>query len=144
MKYFSKKRFTMRQVVGLLTIVFLGIAAMAYAAVTIPNNFNNGDTISSGQVNNNFTAIANEINRRLLPSVQLSDGTGGWDPDGNNRTFKIFDANVTPSSVVVVTISGSTYTVCGVDFLYSDGSFEVNCSVAPNNGSLLNYVVINP
>ena len=33
MKYLSKKRFTMRQVVGLLTIVFLGIAAITYAGV---------------------------------------------------------------------------------------------------------------
>lgn len=31
MNYLSKKIFTMRQVVGLLTVVFLGIGVMAYA-----------------------------------------------------------------------------------------------------------------
>lgn len=143
MKYFSKKIFTMRQVVGLLTVVFLGITVIAYAAVTIPNNFNNGDTISSGQVNDNFKAIADEINRRLLPSVQLSDGSNGWDPDGFKTSFIISDANVTALSVVLISVRSSAYTVCGVDFVVN-GDFEVNCTVAPANGGILNYVVINP
>ena len=61
MRYFSKKRFTMRQVVGLLTVVFLGIAVIAYAAVTVPNIFHREQPISSGQVNANFTALGNAM-----------------------------------------------------------------------------------
>ncbi len=61
MKYFSKKRFTTRQVIGLLTIVFLGITVIAYA-VSIPNTFGTGQTISSGAVNQNFQALADAIN----------------------------------------------------------------------------------
>lgn len=38
MSYFNKKRFTMQQVVGLLTIVFLGVTAIAYAAVSFTEN----------------------------------------------------------------------------------------------------------
>lgn len=67
MSYFSKKSFTMRQVVGLLTVVFLGIAVIAYAAVTVPNTFSNGQTISSGQVNQNFTTLGN-----AMPAVKES------------------------------------------------------------------------
>lgn len=61
MNYFNKKSFTMRQVIGLLTIVFLGIAAITYA-VSIPNSFSNGQTISSGAVNQNFQTLADAIN----------------------------------------------------------------------------------
>lgn len=53
----------MRQVVGLLTIVFLGIVVIAYAApITMPNIFSSGTTISSGQVNANFTELTNAVN----------------------------------------------------------------------------------
>ena len=53
--------FTMRQVIGLLTIVFLGIAVIAYAA-SIPSTFSSGQTISSSAVNQNFQALADAIN----------------------------------------------------------------------------------
>ena len=47
MSYFSKKRFTMRQVVGLMTGVFLGITVIAYASTV---TFTSGTTISSTAV----------------------------------------------------------------------------------------------
>lgn len=76
MKYFSKKSFTMRQVVGLLTVVFLGIAVISYA-VTIPNDFSNGQTISSGAVNQNFKALADAINTGdvTCPSSMVRSGS---------------------------------------------------------------------
>ena len=49
MSYFNKRRFTMRQIVGLLIIVFLGITVIAYAAVNIPNTFAPNTTISASQ-----------------------------------------------------------------------------------------------
>ncbi|MFH0974697.1 MAG: hypothetical protein V1874_02820 [Spirochaetota bacterium] len=61
MKSINKARFTLRQVVIMLTIIFLGIAVISYGAVTIPNTFNAGQTISSGEVNANFTAVANQM-----------------------------------------------------------------------------------
>ena len=73
MKYFSKKRFTMRQVVGLLTGVFLGITVIAYAAVTVPNTFSSGTTISSSQVNANFTALGN-----AMPAAKTITGPFTW------------------------------------------------------------------
>lgn len=57
---FNKKRFTMRQVVGLLTVVFLGIAVIAYA-VNIPNSFTSGNPIRSSEVNANFNAVKNAV-----------------------------------------------------------------------------------
>lgn len=65
MRYFSKKSFTMRQVVGLLTIVFLGIAAIAYA-VTV--DFTPGSTISS-------TAVENAINQNRSVSTCSIEGS---------------------------------------------------------------------
>jgi len=61
MSYFSKSRLSLRQVVILLTIIFLGIAVNSYADVTIPNTFTSGTTISSSQMNANFTAVANQM-----------------------------------------------------------------------------------
>ncbi len=67
MSYFNKRSFTMRQVIGLLTVVFLGITVIAYAAVNIPNTFAPNTTISASQVNANFTAVANQ-----MPGVEYS------------------------------------------------------------------------
>ena len=76
MSYFNKKSFTMRQVIGLLTIVFLGIAVIAYTA-SIPNTFSNGQTISSDAVNQNFQALADAINTGdvACPSSMVRSGS---------------------------------------------------------------------
>ncbi len=60
MSYFNKKRFTMRQVVGLLTVVFLGITAFAYA-VNITYTFSSGSPIRASEMNQNFTDIKNAV-----------------------------------------------------------------------------------
>lgn len=51
----------MKQVVGLLTIVFIGIAVLAYAAVNIPNNFTPNTTAKASEVNANFNAVKTAI-----------------------------------------------------------------------------------
>jgi hypothetical protein len=89
MKYFSKKRFTMRQVVGLLTFVFLGITVIAYAAVTIPNTFSSGTTISSSQVNANFTALGN-----AMPAVKTA--TTAYIIPSSTTPVNILSLPVTP------------------------------------------------
>jgi hypothetical protein len=55
--YFNKKRYSLGQAVVLLAVAFSGIALMSYGAITIPNTFTPGSTISSSQVNDNFLAI---------------------------------------------------------------------------------------
>ncbi len=117
MNYFSKKRFTldknlkpcqgftMRQVVGLLTIVFLGIAVISYA-VTIPNNFSNGQTISSGAVNQNFQALADAINTGdvTCPSGMVRSGSACIDK---------YEASVwqTTNAALIVKIKAGTATL---------------------------------
>lgn len=82
MRYFSKKRFTMRQVAGLLTIVFLGVSVITYA-VTIPNSFSGGNPILAGEMNANFTALKTavdaleaRVNGLRLASTGLSHASG--------------------------------------------------------------------
>ncbi|MFZ3063854.1 MAG: hypothetical protein WA277_01035 [Nitrospirota bacterium] len=62
MKYFSKKSFTMRQVVGLLTVVFLGISVFTYAAVSF-TDFTTNTTISSSEMNTKLNALKDAVNK---------------------------------------------------------------------------------
>lgn len=62
MSYFSKKRFTIGQVVGLLTVVFLGIVVITYAVSF--SDFTSGTTISSSEMNTKLTALKDAINKR--------------------------------------------------------------------------------
>jgi hypothetical protein len=59
--YISKKRFSMKQVVSVLVVVFLGITVLAYAAVSIPNNFTPNTTAKASEVNANFNAVKTAI-----------------------------------------------------------------------------------
>ena len=115
MKCLSKKSFTMRQVIGLLTFVFLGIAVIAYAAVTVPNTFSNGQTISSGQVNENFTTLAT-----AMPAAAYV----------YNYNF----GNITSSSVATVPISMTvTPPRDGYIVVRGSGNFTISQSTAANN-----------
>ncbi|MDI6801787.1 MAG: hypothetical protein QMD01_07050 [Thermodesulfovibrionales bacterium] len=60
-QYFSKERFSMGQVVGLLAVIFIGITVLAYAAVNIPYTFTSGTTAKASEVNANFQALANSM-----------------------------------------------------------------------------------
>lgn len=59
--YLSRERFSMRQVAGLLAVVFTGIAVLSYAAVNIPYTFTAGTTAKASEVNANFQALANAM-----------------------------------------------------------------------------------
>lgn len=84
-----------------------------------------------------------------LYSVVLFDGDFGWEPDGNRTTFVIDDflaslGDLHPShSTVLINTIQENYVVCAVDYLFSDGYFEVNCNEPPADGAKLKYVVIN-
>ncbi len=101
MNYFSKKRFTMRQVVSLLTIVFLGITVIAYAAVTVPNTFSTGP-ISSSQVNQNFTTLGN-----AMPAVKTNNTAGCTDV--TTTSSDILTLDVTPPVNGYIILSGTGY-----------------------------------
>jgi formylglycine-generating enzyme required for sulfatase activity len=62
MSYLNKKRFTIRQVVGLLTIVFLGIAAITYAVSF--TDFTSGSPILASEMNNKLNALKDAINKK--------------------------------------------------------------------------------
>lgn len=104
MSYFSKKRFTMRQVIGLLTIVFLGIVAVAYA-VTV--DFTPGTTISS-------TAVENAINQ--------------------NRSVAVCSAEVLSVTLTTSTSDINTVSITvpgpGTVLVSGSGTFRVNNSGA--------------
>ncbi len=101
MSYLSKKRFTMRQVVGLLTIVFLGIAVIAYAAVNIPNTFAPNTTISASQVNANFTAVANQ-----MPGVEYSYDGSYISVPGSDTVILSVDVTAPTDGYIAVSFSG--------------------------------------
>ncbi len=58
MAYLSTKRFTLLRIVILLIIAFSITGMATYAAVSVPNTFTAGTTISASQMNQNFSAIA--------------------------------------------------------------------------------------
>ena len=62
MSYLSKKRFTMRQVIGLLTMVFLGVTVIAYAVSF--TDFQQNTTISSSEMNTKLNALKDAINKK--------------------------------------------------------------------------------
>jgi formylglycine-generating enzyme required for sulfatase activity len=63
MRRLFQKRFSIVETVGLSVFVVLGISVIGYA-VSIPNTFTSGTTISSSQVNANLTALADAINKK--------------------------------------------------------------------------------
>jgi hypothetical protein len=69
MSYFNKKSFTMRQVIGLLTIVFLGISAITYAVSF--TDFTSGTTISSSEMNTKLNALKDAINKKDIHTLDM-------------------------------------------------------------------------
>ncbi len=66
MRYINKNRFSLKQVVIMLTVAFLGIAALSYA-VDIPNQFTQGTTISATEMNANFAAVKMAVDALQQP-----------------------------------------------------------------------------
>jgi hypothetical protein len=85
MESFTRKGFSVRQVIGILLAVFLWAAGSAYAQVTIPNTFSAGTTISSSQVNDNFTALKNAVDP-LMVSRYFQFGSLCWLPTDVSST----------------------------------------------------------
>lgn len=69
--YLSRERFSMRQIAGVLAVVFVGVAVFSYAGVSIPYTFTAGTTAKAGEVNANFQALAN-----AMPAVKRTSSGG--------------------------------------------------------------------
>ncbi len=153
MRYFNKKRFTMRQVIGLLTIVFLGIVAIGYA-VTIPHTFTSGTTISSSQVNANFTAVKTAIDTLEdqanigAPCDAGFTRVGAWclDTDGDFTLLRQVISSSTEADYTTTVVSPSAKMAIIKSFSYllqdgiEDAAFIYSClnpgdSVSPVCGS---------
>lgn len=107
-KHFSKDRFSLRQVIGMLTAVIVGATALAYASVTIPYTFTSGSTASSTEVNANFQALANAINNRT--SATLANMAGTW-------SYTSFGSSLSGDNLCTVTHFGTLT-------LNADGTFS--------------------
>jgi hypothetical protein len=142
MKYFSKKRFTMRQVVGLLTVVFLGITVITYAAVSF-TDFTTGTTISSSAMNTKLNALKDAVNKVTVFQQVSTVGniSGSCTMIDNPAT------NGVPNAIMTVTHvwTGSYYNK--VLFVYDDGTNWWICNedaTTPPAGVTFNVMVIKP
>ncbi|MEK6970556.1 MAG: hypothetical protein AABW68_02565 [archaeon] len=82
--------------------------------------------------------------------VQLIDNNAGnelgWSPSGAQSFFGIIEPGITGQSVVSITMDnvGQSVNACSVLNLAVGSTFTIRCDVAPANGGILNYVVMNP
>ena len=70
----------------------------------------------------------------------------GWDPDGAKTTFLIFDQDVSGQFTAFINTqaqSGSSTDRPCAPLLQLTGNFDISCSSASPEGSVLHYVVEN-
>ncbi len=127
-KYLLRERFSLRQVVGMLTLVILGISVLAYATVTIPNTFTSGTTAKSSEVNANFTALADAMNNRT--SATLANMAGTW----SYTQFGSF-LNGSPSAAPLCTVSHWGTLTLNANGTFSDVQTTVNNNCVGSGGS---------
>jgi len=121
MKYFNKKRFSMKQVVFLLSLVIVGIAIFAYAStVTIPNTFTSGTTISSTQMNANFTAVKTAVDDNDSRITTIANAMSAVKSTGNAASHQITG---TVSDVLSLTV---TPPADGYMIVMANGSVEID------------------
>ncbi len=111
-RYLSRDRFSLRQVIGMLTLVIVGISVLTYAAVTIPYTFTSGTTAKSSEVNANFQAIATAMNNR---TSAISNMAGTW-----NYTSTKSQLNSSPPSAALCVTTGK-----GTITLNADGTGSI-------------------
>ena len=142
MGYSDAKRYSLKQIVIFLTIAFSLVTVISYAAVTIPNTFTSGTTISSSQVNANFAALKTAVddNQTQISAVAAKvDGVKIFHP---NVTFTFPGTGTSALQTTVVDVPIFTaasdgvlefqYVVSDVNAIYATGaSTEVLMSLTP-------------
>jgi formylglycine-generating enzyme required for sulfatase activity len=66
MRRIFKRRFSLMEVAGLLSVLLVGIGLYAWAATTVPNTFTSGTTAKADDVNANFQALATAIDTKSI------------------------------------------------------------------------------
>ncbi len=147
MNYFNDKKYTLKQLVIFLTIAFSLVTVISYAAVTIPNTFTSGTTISSSQMNANFDALKTAVDakqdRPTLGSFPTtSAGQVAWAhiscPSAGGGCWVVSSYNPTGGAVTATSyntgIGGVTFAGVNVD--------TANIQVGP--GMFFNPRICNP
>lgn len=116
--YLSRERFSMRQVAGLLAVVFVGVAVFSYAGVSIPYTFTAGTNAKAGEVNANFQALANAINNRT--SATLANMAGTWNYTMTGSYLAVSSGNV------LCTMSRTGSLTLNADGTFSDNQADTN------------------
>ena len=70
-----KKTLRKRVVIPLFAGLLVLAGAVAIAAISVPNTFTSGETISSSEVNANFTTLVNQINSNSSSISSINDGS---------------------------------------------------------------------
>jgi hypothetical protein len=109
--------------------------------------------ITSNKIND-FTVQGSDVNPAFIKFVKVTDSNSGsgWDPNGSVEVFGIVDNKVDLNSVVLINMFKPTnidfnqgpQPICQVFALFTPGGFFFRCSPAPEQGSLLNYIVFRP
>ena len=73
----------------------------------------------------------------------------GWNPGKVSnkegpKSFVILDDSVKQfSSIIMVNVQDNKPNMCGVDFIFKDGRFDVTCIASPSEKAVLGYMVFN-
>jgi len=142
MKYLTKKRFSMKQVVLLLSLVIVGIAVLAYASTVAPlNTFTSGTTISSSEMNANFTAVKTAVddNDARITVLEQNKSIVAYDQEDTCCTaittpvaHQSVTINAPSSGNVLVSFNG----MCGLDHI--NGQYtRIALAISTVSGSLV-------
>ena len=89
----------MKPLLSSITLLLLSTLAFGSDNITIPNSFNSGSTISSSQMNENFNAITNFLNKNSDFHV-YSNG---------NKIGKILNIDLANSIYILINSEGYTF-----------------------------------
>jgi hypothetical protein len=74
MNYSDSRKHPLWQIMSLLALLIMGNASITWAEATVPNVFTQGTTISSSQVNENFSALKSQMPavKQVIPELLTS------------------------------------------------------------------------
>ena len=81
MRRIFKKRFSVTEVVGLLSVTGIGMAVYAWAATVLPHTFAPNTTAVANEVNANFAALAAKADELEAKLQSLTNTVESCPPD---------------------------------------------------------------